>query len=105
MSEEHDIEYDTLFYEDVGKSGSIALKPGAVAIPSHYPILDKNDLSEEMRFIIDMAKEIYDPWVLSTTVIQDEQPRLLLVFQAKIPQGAATLRVNLGKVAKEVADG
>jgi hypothetical protein len=99
-AEEHQVAY-----QDVRDGPSIVITPGVVAIPEEFPRLGLDALSEEMRLIIDTAIEIYDRWLLSTVIIKDEQPRLLLTFKASVPQKAATLRVNLDKLSTEIASG
>jgi hypothetical protein len=76
-----------------------------VSVPETLVVMQQQSLSLEMQLVVDTALDIYKEWLVSATIVQDEQPRLILVMKANIPEGAATLRVNLGKLAGEVANG
>jgi hypothetical protein len=92
-------------YQEVRDGPSIYTTPGIVKIPEEIPSLTVDQLSEEMQLVINTALALYNRWLISAVVIEDDRPRYLLTFKANIPQGAATLRLNLGKLSTEVANG
>jgi hypothetical protein len=92
-------------YKELHDGPSIVWHRGSVVLPQELPILNVDNLPVQMRLIVDMAISIYTRWLISTTVIDDEQPRLLLVFKANIPEKTVTLRLNLGKLSKELDNG
>ena len=92
-------------YSELREGPSIVFEPGEVAVPPEIPKLEMNDLPLEMKKVIAIAYQIYQKWLISINIIDDEQPRLLLVFSANIPEKAMTLRANLAKLGQELAAG
>jgi hypothetical protein len=92
-------------YAAVRDGPSIVSHHGTVILPEGFSLLTVDDLTEEMRLVLDLALSIYRRWLVSTTILLDEQPRLLLTFRANVPEKTVTLRLNLGKLANELARG
>ena len=92
-------------YDGIRDGPSIVIVPAAVSAPESLAVLQQQSLPPEMQLVVDTARDIYRECLVSVTIVQDEQPRLLVVIKANVPEGAATLRANLGKLAAEVAKG
>jgi hypothetical protein len=92
-------------YDELRGGPSIVWGRGGISVPDDVPRRSPEELTAEMNTVVKAALDIYEEWLRHIVIVDDGQPRLLLVFRANVPEGAITLRANLGNLAAEVQKG